>query len=100
MLRLVYEERLEFENNMVRLQQQEGGTIMKSDRFKNLAILVLACRHRAGCAPQIAVVSEKTPARFQGTSGTNQAIVKTIDRAQGLQRSQPWSPGSLRKRGA
>src|SRR5947208_4516818 len=43
----------------------------------------------AGCAPQIAVISEKPPARFQATSGTNQDIVKAIDRAQGLQRTQP-----------
>lgn len=42
-----------------------------------------------GCAPQIAVVSEKPPARFQAAFGTNQAIVKMIDRAQGLQRSRP-----------
>jgi pimeloyl-ACP methyl ester carboxylesterase len=62
---------------------------MKSDRFKNSAVLVLATAIVAGCAPQIAVVSEKAPARFQATSGTNQAIVKTIDRAQGMQRSQP-----------
>ena len=61
---------------------------MKSDYFKDSAVLVLA-GIVAGCAPQIAVVSEKTPARFQATSGTNQPIVKMIDRAQGLQRSQP-----------
>ena len=42
----------------------------------------------AGCA-QIAVVSQKSPGRFQATSGTNQAIAQTIDRAQGLQRTQP-----------
>src|SRR5438309_9245096 len=62
--------------------------LIKSDRFKNSALLVLAAIV-AGCAPQIAVVSEKTPARFQATSGTNQAIAQTIDRAQGLQRTQP-----------
>src|SRR6266480_7633947 len=62
---------------------------MKSDRFKNSALLVLAAAIVAGCAPQIAVVSEKNPARFQATSGTNQAIAQTIDRAQGLQRTQP-----------
>jgi len=62
---------------------------MKSDRFKNSALLVLAAAIVAGCAPQIAVVSEKAPARFQATVGTNQAIVRTIDRAQGLQQSQP-----------
>jgi triacylglycerol esterase/lipase EstA (alpha/beta hydrolase family) len=42
----------------------------------------------AGCA-QIAVVSEKPPARFQATPGTNQTIAQTIDRAQGLERTQP-----------
>src|SRR6266513_545067 len=62
---------------------------MKSDRFKNSALLVLAAAIVAGCAPQIAVVSEKNPARFQATPGTNQAIAQTIDRAQGLQRTQP-----------
>ena len=60
---------------------------MKSERFKNSAVLLLAAIV-AGCS-QIAVVSEKPPARFQASPGTNQAIVKTIDRAQGLQRSQP-----------
>ena len=62
---------------------------MKSDRFKNSALLVLAAAIVAGCAPQIAVVSEKAPARFAAASGTNPAIVKAIDRAQALQRSQP-----------
>ena len=62
---------------------------MKSERFKNSALLLLAAAILAGCAPQIAVVSETPPARFQATSGTDQAIVKTIDRAQGLQRTQP-----------
>jgi pimeloyl-ACP methyl ester carboxylesterase len=62
---------------------------MKSDRFKNSALLVLAAAIVAGCAPQIAVVSEKAPARFQATSGTNQTIARTIDRAQALERSQP-----------
>jgi pimeloyl-ACP methyl ester carboxylesterase len=62
---------------------------MKSDRFKNSALLVLAAAIVAGCAPQIAVISEKPPARFQATSGTDQDIVKAIHRAQGLQRTQP-----------
>ena len=62
---------------------------MKFNRFKYSALLVLAAAIVVGCAPQIAVVSEKPPARFQATSGTNQAIATTIDRAQGLQRSQP-----------
>ena len=60
---------------------------MKSERFKNSAVLLLAAIV-AGCS-QIAVVSEKPPARFQATPGTNQAIAQTIDRAQALDRSQP-----------
>jgi pimeloyl-ACP methyl ester carboxylesterase len=60
---------------------------MKSERFKNSAVLLLAAIV-AGCS-QIAVVSEKSPARFQATSGTNQAIAQSIDRAQALERSQP-----------
>jgi len=60
---------------------------MKSERFKNSAVLLLAAIV-AGCS-QIAVVSEKPPARFRATSGTNQAIAQTIDRAQALDRSQP-----------
>jgi hypothetical protein len=63
--------------------------LMKSDRFKNSAFLVLAAAIVAGCAPQIAVVSEKPPARFRATSGTNRAIAQTIDRAQGLEQKQP-----------
>src|SRR5207247_11202424 len=61
--------------------------IMKSERFKNSAVLLLAAIV-AGCS-QIAVVSEKPPARFQATPGTNQTIAQTIDRAQALDRSQP-----------
>src|SRR5438309_5738580 len=60
---------------------------MKSERSKNSAVLLLAAIV-AGCS-QIAVVSEKSPARFQATSGTNQAIAQRIDRAQALERSQP-----------
>ena len=60
---------------------------MKSERFKNSAVLLLAAIV-AGCS-QIAVVSEKPPARFQATSGTDQDIAKAIDRAQGLQRTRP-----------
>jgi pimeloyl-ACP methyl ester carboxylesterase len=62
---------------------------MKSDRFNKSTLLILAAAIVTGCAPQIAVVSEKTPARFQATSGTNQAMVKAINRAQALQRTQP-----------
>src|SRR5438477_2334532 len=61
--------------------------IMKSERFKNSAVLLLAAIV-AGCS-QIAVVSEKPAARFQASPGTNQAIAQTIDRAQALDRSQP-----------
>jgi pimeloyl-ACP methyl ester carboxylesterase len=43
----------------------------------------------AGCASPIAVVSEKTPAPFRATSGTNQAVAQAIARAQGLERAQP-----------
>jgi pimeloyl-ACP methyl ester carboxylesterase len=60
---------------------------MESERFKNSAVLLLAAIV-TGCS-QIAVVSEKSPARFQATSGTNQAIAQRIDRAQALERSQP-----------
>src|SRR5205823_9729282 len=60
-----------------------------ADSFRNSALLVLAAAIVAGCAPQIAVVSEKPPARFHSSSRTNQAIAQTIDRAQGLERTQP-----------
>lgn len=61
---------------------------MKPSRTKLIAgiALILAV---AGCAPQIAVVSQKAPARFQTASGTDQAIAQAIDRAQGLERAQP-----------
>jgi pimeloyl-ACP methyl ester carboxylesterase len=62
---------------------------MKSNRFKNSVLLVLTLVVVAGCAPQIAVVSEKRPARFQATPRTNQAVAKTIDRAQALEQAQP-----------
>src|SRR5438067_9337531 len=62
---------------------------MTAAYFRNSALLILAAAIVANCAPQIAVVSEKPPARFQATSGTDRDIVKAIDRAQGLQRTQP-----------
>jgi pimeloyl-ACP methyl ester carboxylesterase len=62
---------------------------MTADYFRNSKLLLLAGIVLAGCAPQIAVVSEKRPARFQAISGTNQTIAKTIDRAQALERKQP-----------
>src|SRR5207247_9225957 len=61
--------------------------IMKPERFKNSAVLLLAAIV-AGCS-QIAVVSEKPPARLQATSGPDQDIVKAIDGAQGVQGTQP-----------
>src|SRR6059058_2843493 len=61
--------------------------IMKSERFKNSAVLLLAAI-LAGCS-QIAVVSEKRPARFRATLPANEAVAQTIDRAQGLERTQP-----------
>jgi pimeloyl-ACP methyl ester carboxylesterase len=61
---------------------------VKSNSIANSILAVVAGLFLASCT-QLAVVSEKAPARFQATSGTNQAIVKTIDRAQGLQQSQP-----------
>ena len=42
----------------------------------------------ASCT-QLAVVSEKAPARFQSSSGTNQTVAKEIARAQSLARTQP-----------
>jgi pimeloyl-ACP methyl ester carboxylesterase len=58
-------------------------------KAKLLRSLYVACAFvLAGCS-QIAVVSQKSPARFQVASGTNQAIARTIDRAQRLQRAQP-----------
>src|SRR5438874_12684253 len=62
---------------------------MTAASSRNSALLILAAATVASCAPQIAVVSEKPPARFQATSGTDQDIAKAIDRAQGLQRTRP-----------
>jgi pimeloyl-ACP methyl ester carboxylesterase len=61
---------------------------MKANPFRLFASIAVVVAI-AGCAPQIAVVSEKAPARFQAVSGTNQAVGQAIDRAQGLQRAQP-----------
>ena len=61
---------------------------MKARQLKHLALLAVVLA-AAGCASPIAVVSQKSPARFQVASGTNQAIAQTIERAQGLERSQP-----------
>ncbi len=61
---------------------------MKS-RHLRLAARVIVALALAGCASKIAVVSQKDPARFLASSGTNQAVAQNIDRAQGLERSQP-----------
>jgi pimeloyl-ACP methyl ester carboxylesterase len=61
---------------------------MKSSRLRFIAG-VAAVLGVAGCASPIAVVSEKTPARFQAASGTNQAVAQAIVRAQGSERAQP-----------
>jgi pimeloyl-ACP methyl ester carboxylesterase len=50
--------------------------------YLRLVAGIAAASAFAGCAPQIAVVSQKAPARFQATSRTNQAIAQTINRAQ------------------
>jgi len=61
---------------------------MKSSRLRFIAGIVVALSV-TGCAPQIAVVSQRSPARFQATSGTDQTIAQTIDRAQAAGRTQP-----------
>ena len=57
------------------------------NRFIAIA-LITALGATAGCT-KIAVISEKPPARFQVTSGTDQPFAQTIDRAQRLERAQP-----------
>ncbi len=61
---------------------------MKMDYIKSVAPIVLAFT-LAGCAAQLAVVSEKPAAHFQTAPGTNQVVAQTLSRAQGLERSQP-----------
>ena len=61
---------------------------MKAGYLRSVAVFTLVFAI-SGCAPQIAVVSQRAPARFQAASGTNRAIAQTIDRAQGLARTQP-----------
>src|SRR3977135_998111 len=61
---------------------------MTMDHLKSVAVVALAFV-LAGCAEQIAVISEKPAAHFQATTGTNQAVAQIINRAQGLERSQP-----------
>ncbi len=52
------------------------------------SLLVSLALALTGCA-QIAVVSRKSPDRFQATSRTDQTVAQSIDRAQELQRTQP-----------
>src|SRR4051812_3182800 len=59
--------------------------LVKFDYIRTSIAFVLTATVVTGCAPQIAVVSEKPPARFQATAGTNQAVANAIDRAQGFQ---------------
>ena len=61
---------------------------MKSNSLANSILAVVAGFILAGCT-QLAVVSEKAPARFQTTAGTNQTVAKEIARAQSLARTQP-----------
>ena len=61
---------------------------MKSNSVANSILAVVAGLFLAGCT-QLAVVSEKAPARFQTTAGTNQTVAKEIARAQSLARTQP-----------
>ena len=61
---------------------------MKAGYLRSVAVfgLVLAS---SGCAPQIAVVSQRAPARFQAASGTNRAIAQSIERGERWARTQP-----------
>jgi len=61
---------------------------VKSNSVANSILAVVAGLFLAGCT-QLAVVSEKAPARFQTTAGTNQTVAKEIARAQSLARTQP-----------
>jgi pimeloyl-ACP methyl ester carboxylesterase len=61
---------------------------MKSSRLGFIAGIVVAL-NAAGCAPQIAVISQRSPARFQATSETDQTTAQAIERAQAAGRAQP-----------
>jgi pimeloyl-ACP methyl ester carboxylesterase len=65
-----------------------SNIILKSNSLANSILVVVAGFILAGCT-QLAVVSEKAPARFQTTAGTNQTVAKEIARAQSLARAQP-----------
>jgi pimeloyl-ACP methyl ester carboxylesterase len=56
--------------------------------YSKLAAGIAIAATLAGCAPQIAVVSESAPARFQAAPGTNPGVAQDIARAQGLERAQ------------
>ena len=60
---------------------------MKLNRLRTIAVIAASIT-LSSCA-KIAVVSEKSPARFQVASGTNQAVAQTIDRGQTVERNQP-----------
>jgi pimeloyl-ACP methyl ester carboxylesterase/predicted GNAT family acetyltransferase len=62
--------------------------LMKSNRFKNSALLVLVVTLVSGCA-QIAVVSEKRPAALPPGSGVDQVARQTIDRGLAEEKKQP-----------
>ena len=70
--------------------------LMKSDYVKKSAVLVLSGAIVAGCAPQIAVVSEKAPARFQHL-GENHAVAKRSI-APGIERASTGSARSIARR--
>ena len=60
---------------------------MKLNRLIAIAVIAASIT-LSGCA-KLAVVSEKPPARFPLTSGTNQVVAQTIDRGQTAERNQP-----------
>src|SRR5467141_3637218 len=60
---------------------------MKSERFKNSAVLLLAAIV-VGCS-QIAVVSEKRPAKLPAGSGSDLVATQTINRALVDEQKQP-----------
>ena len=61
---------------------------MKLNRLRAIAVIAASIT-LSGCAPQIAVVSEKAPSRFQATAGPNRVVAEAIDRGQTVERDQP-----------
>jgi pimeloyl-ACP methyl ester carboxylesterase len=57
--------------------------------YSRLAAGILVAATLAGCAPRIAYVSERPPARFHTASATNATVAESIVRAESLERSQP-----------